>query len=261
MEPPVDPYTYMIHGQIFGNSSWESIALTNNNGKWEYTDTLVSGEFGIKKMNGTEQADWISAAPDYVNITTDGTYNAMYNGTNWKSELEGNYTISFDPQAMTVTFTKYEGEIEITVRYAIRGTITTGSIDYWVDLDMTYNDKGEWEWTGEIVPGSFGIKKLENEIQKAWYASVDNPTIAENGTFNSKENGTNWNCELSGKHSFTFNPETLVLTISDATGIENIEAAEDVNVVYYNLQGVRVENPANGVFVRVANGKATKVVK
>lgn len=28
---------------------------------------------------------------------------------------------------------------------------------------------------------------------------------------------------------------------------------------YYNLQGVRVENPANGVFIRVADGKSEKV--
>lgn len=36
--------------------------------------------------------------------------------------------------------------------------------------------------------------------------------------------------------------------------------AENANAVYYNLQGVRVDNPANGVYIRVINNKAEKVV-
>lgn len=45
-----------------------------------------------------------------------------------------------------------------------------------------------------------------------------------------------------------------------ATGIAGIEA-EDGEAVYFNLQGVRVQNPENGVFIRVQNGKAVKIVK
>lgn len=43
------------------------------------------------------------------------------------------------------------------------------------------------------------------------------------------------------------------------TGIENV-AVEAEEAVYYNLQGVRVANPENGVYVRVQGGKTTKVV-
>lgn len=45
----------------------------------------------------------------------------------------------------------------------------------------------------------------------------------------------------------------------DSVGVENIEAV-DSEAVYYNLQGVMVENPAAGIYVKVANGKAEKVV-
>lgn len=44
-------------------------------------------------------------------------------------------------------------------------------------------------------------------------------------------------------------------------GIEEVIAAEDGEAVYYNLQGVRVANPKNGIYVKVVNGKAVKVVK
>ena len=47
---------------------------------------------------------------------------------------------------------------------------------------------------------------------------------------------------------------------STPTGISAIEA-EDGEAVYFNLQGVRVQNPENGIFIRVQNGKAIKIMK
>ena len=43
-------------------------------------------------------------------------------------------------------------------------------------------------------------------------------------------------------------------------GIAGIEA-ENGEAVYFNLQGVRVQNPEKGIFIRVQNGKATKIMK
>lgn len=48
--------------------------------------------------------------------------------------------------------------------------------------------------------------------------------------------------------------------LSSTVGIDSIEATEAA-AEYYNLQGVRVANPEHGIFVRVQNGKAVKVVK
>lgn len=48
---------------------------------------------------------------------------------------------------------------------------------------------------------------------------------------------------------------------SETTAIESIEINnENVPVEYYNLQGVKVANPENGVFIRVQGGKASKIV-
>lgn len=44
------------------------------------------------------------------------------------------------------------------------------------------------------------------------------------------------------------------------SGVSSIEAEEGV-AVYYNLQGQKVANPDRGIFVKVAGGKAVKVVK
>lgn len=42
-------------------------------------------------------------------------------------------------------------------------------------------------------------------------------------------------------------------------GVTDVEAADDAPAVYYNLQGVRVANPENGLFIKVQGKKSSKV--
>lgn len=65
----------------------------------------------------------------------------------------------------------------------------------------------------------------------------------------------------SPKNRFTFYVDNLAINKVTETGVEGVVVEAGEAAVYYNLQGVRVEKPENGVFVRVANGKAVKVVK
>ena len=49
--------------------------------------------------------------------------------------------------------------------------------------------------------------------------------------------------------------------VKDPAGVADIAVDNaDGEAVYYNLQGVRVDNPDRGVYVKVANGKAEKVL-
>lgn len=57
---------------------------------------------------------------------------------------------------------------------------------------------------------------------------------------------------------FTINKTTEGWGVS--TGVEAI-GTEDGEAVYYNLQGVRVDNPDRGIYVKVVNGKAVKVIR
>ena len=60
----------------------------------------------------------------------------------------------------------------------------------------------------------------------------------------------------TGSHS-----KTVTYQLAVATGVDEINAADASEVVYFNLQGVRVANPENGTYIRVTNGKADKVMK
>lgn len=55
-------------------------------------------------------------------------------------------------------------------------------------------------------------------------------------------------------------PIVCTFTTNQVTGVENIEINDNVAPVYYNLQGVKVANPENGVFIKVQGSKATKVI-
>ena len=57
----------------------------------------------------------------------------------------------------------------------------------------------------------------------------------------------------------TTNINTITVTYDTATAIEEIEA-ENAPVEYYNLQGVKVANPENGIFIKKQGSKTTKVV-
>ena len=44
------------------------------------------------------------------------------------------------------------------------------------------------------------------------------------------------------------------------TAVEQIEVEANAPVRYYNLQGVEVANPGNGLYIRVKGNKAAKVI-
>lgn len=50
-------------------------------------------------------------------------------------------------------------------------------------------------------------------------------------------------------------------TIKKTSGVSNIAVDTDKTApVYYDLRGIRVANPSNGLFIKVADGKASKVL-
>lgn len=67
---------------------------------------------------------------------------------------------------------------------------------------------------------------------------------------------------LPGIYNFTVNLKEMTLLVEAvASGIESIEADENAPAVYYNLQGIKVANPSEGIFIKVQGNKVTKVVK
>lgn len=63
-----------------------------------------------------------------------------------------------------------------------------------------------------------------------------------------------------GTYKVTLDLKKMTLLLDGKVAVDAIEV-EEGEAQYFNLQGVRVAKPENGIFVRVLNGKAAKVVK
>lgn len=72
---------------------------------------------------------------------------------------------------------------------------------------------------------------------------------------------------LPGKYyvAANFKNNTVKVSKNVISAIEGLEAVDDSadnsgDAIYFNLQGVRVENPQNGIYIKVSAGKVTKVL-
>jgi len=55
-------------------------------------------------------------------------------------------------------------------------------------------------------------------------------------------------------------PSELILPEDFNAGIGNVNAATTDKVEYFNLQGIRIENPTHGLYIRRAGKKVEKVI-
>lgn len=269
VNPPVteDNLVYNIHGNIFGDSGWTSKPMIKNaEGKYVLADVEVEkGNFGIRVLDSTiteegadPQVGWYAAAnSDDAAVVLDATIALGSANTTDLSITKGIYTFTFDLEAMTLVVTGEEIEdVDPVYAYAIKGAPD------WEVQKMTEED-GVWSITLENALSEFGIAKIDiahNNQQKEWISSADGKDIDAVGDFAAQVGGTNWQSSLTGKCTYIFDPENMVLTVDGSTGINTIDA-EEGDSVYFNLQGQRVANPEKGIYIRVVNGKAQKVVK
>ena len=67
-----------------------------------------------------------------------------------------------------------------------------------------------------------------------------------------------WKC-VAGTCKVQVDIVNCTMQILEFTGVNAVEFDENAPVEYYNLQGVKVENPSNGTFIKVQGKKTTKV--
>ena len=108
---------------------------------------------------------------------------------------------------------------------------------------------------------SFQVRNLATGSVVAEYKSITDKDDA-NGTFIARVNEDGATATIyaasqqNGVGVYTFDPNGEPAQ----SGIESTIANDNAPVEYYNLQGVKVANPENGIFVKKQAGKATKVV-
>lgn len=127
-----------------------------------------------------------------------------------------------------------------------------------------YNELGSLMETSGLSAAEI-IKRAENAGQKM------NHTILKDGviTLGSYTEGRNTVFDANfgmqdkpdGGYGWTGADMTGKIVLPDAVGIESVSVEDSFgSPVYYNLQGVRVSEPASGIFIRVQGNISTKVI-
>lgn len=127
-------------------------------------------------------------------------------------------------------------------------------------------------WIGEIVkfPAfQTKVKELWSDFYKNQYPTISayldsfitsiKSAVARDvqrwpayGTSNPTTDVTAWKALLDARVEWLNEQWT-------GSGVENIEFLDNSPAEFYNLQGVKVANPKNGIFIKVKDGKAMKV--
>lgn len=256
----------------FNGWSTEATEMELNDGVYTVTVETLTSEFKI-----VEDGKWYGSNDkltlgEALELHEGNDYgNVMFADADLKAVNNAVVTYNADTKMLTVT--GEAGEAEIT--YALHGNFFSGE---WESIDMEYEEYfGEWVWTVFFTSslsdasGEFGIKELTAGNQTGWYScpkDADYVTITGDGANDllcTTSDNTNFKIEnLFGGDSwkFIFNAETHMLSVIPyiGGGIEDVKAADNAPAVYYNLSGMQVANPANGLFIKKQGNVVTKVL-
>lgn len=224
-------------------------------GTYTLTVAKLSGEFKIS------QGAWV----DSQNFASNGSAiqeGVVYNlggggGANISiagGQAIANALLTLNPTAKTLLISGQSQEEIYT--YCLHGSFS-GS---WADVTLTESD-GKWVANDVVAAAQaqFGIKQVNSAgAQAAWYAADGNATINAAGEYKIKKDGTNFTI-AKGTWGFSFDPKTLILTVTGDNGGGGDDPTPDVDYTkwYFNVPGDFNDNMDNGVVFN-ADGTATQ---
>lgn len=259
---PGEKDLYLV-GEMTGWGKDAAYKMTQNG--LVYTIELEEGLSGAWKIwDGTW--DYNLGATDTTEPASGVATNVTFNGSNFNAAYSGKTTIELTlPSA---------GANNGTLVVTYEGVVEPWPVEEWyVSVQGPFN---EWKGEGQhpdaegvatvsgLALNAEGFKvKVYNGLGDLWYCNgaeltLDTPATIEG---NIDTLMTVAGLEEGKEYVVTYNVLTSQLTVKEDTNtaVEAVEVAAEAPV-YFNLQGVKVANPANGIYVKVANGKATKVV-
>ena len=235
----------------------------------DWTAESLTAKDGVIALNGTvEMVNGYGAGNTTINeaLKAGAKFTLYYNTTGASSWL------------------KVDGEVDEEVVVPVtapklyyRGTLkgvdlwNEGYIEMAVAADKTENN--EYVYTVEFAEGVDATDefKIASESWNPQFTAKGRKAVfgetveMENG--DGMGNNTSFSAGSEGapvKLTFYYNPEAGVkgwLTAGIWNGVNDIAAEAAADAVYYNLQGVKVANPAAGnLYIKVAGNKATKVL-
>lgn len=135
-----------------------------------------------------------------------------------------------------------------------------GDFNSWEgDEIMTETEDGVYTITMPEIEGEFKFR--QNGFWTINRGADTNPEINLNGDYAMKQDGANFIIPNTKNVTFTLNINTNVLAVfADSLSAVTELEEDNASVKYFNLQGVKVENPVNGLYIKVQGKNAKKVL-
>lgn len=280
---------YMIGGATPGGWSWNDVTVMTpvegETGVYSYTGALKAFDFKIYPERDDSWSGKAAYHPETENceISKTGVASDKIVLTNeqdykWLVKDAGVYTITVNIDAMTISAT-YVGESEQPQTLYLIGDLCGWSIDNPTlcesDGDNVYVYTGEFQegWIFQAMreKGNW----MADFIVPTEATTLDNPSgsvtamvyipeagLENNACQSSSDHSKAWSVEKAGTYTLKFNLNDWTLNVTPNGSTGGVEIVTDANAPaeYYNLQGVRVYDPAGGLYLVRKGGKVSKVM-
>lgn len=226
-------------------------------------DAVVMGQSAISSVAIDAEAATVTVEVVNVGVDVDGqvshSYVLQYEKAPAKEGVSTNYpgylnVTADDGEGGLVVFAENKPET-ITITEYTDGTCDLLLPNFQIEMFGSLMPLGDIMVEGATVTDSGnGVKTYAGQVDGMQLEFDIVADVTMNGTIDALGE-VNMNIDVLWEGM----PIICTFTTKMATSVEDL-VVEDTVVEYYNLQGVKVANPSNGVFIRVANGKATKVL-
>lgn len=236
--------------QLLGDIVVENVTVSERDGLKYYEGTKT----GLELLGGDITADVTLTGTIDAEGNADMLIDVMWDGVpiyvdfftkEREPETFGGF-IGHKASADGAITNEYDGTMSLTcVSRNIYKFEMTG-----VDLDALSRA------TGNIVVENVLVTK-DDKGNRTFAGESDNANAKVEGTIDAAKKAT---VKVEYKESADAEPKYIEFNTNKVqTGVDEIEAAGNGEVEYYNLQGIRVANPESGIYIRRQGSKVSKV--
>lgn len=212
----------------------EMVILPEAEKEEELPDPITDSTFA--KATSLENGKYIFVVDGKIAAPLKASYSYGFMYLNETANFVGDNIVTSADNALNVTVADGKASLVdyLGRNYGQKGTYAS------FQMYETFNEDCEWsyEFVGETI-------KLTHVVRPEFF-------VCQYGTYTS----------VAPANSPTEYVLPTIYKLVENSAVEAIEADVDANapVVYYNLQGQRVANPENGLYIRVQGNKVAKVI-
>lgn len=263
--------TWSVIGGFNGWGADEDMTQKSEN-VYEITMPSLSGEFKFRCDHSWD----VNLGADYVkDLTGNATVPVENSGANFSFETEvTNVTLTLDVANKTLTISGLPNDMVVPEPPKIEesGLYLIGEpAGQWkpsVGIGMTETAPGVFSWEGELKENQYLSFVTELDSNNDWNVlnshrygpESDGTELSPNtalGLVYPKDGA--WKVVVTDNYTVVVDTKAMTVKALNSVGVNCLEAVGN-DAVYFNMQGMRVANPENGMYIRISNNKSEKVI-